>query len=356
MKKKLQLVLTLLKEGWPNEKKKVPNEIRVYHTVADELFEKDGLLFKNDKLIVPKALRKEMINRLHYGHLGIEKTKNKARELLYWPGMSKEIEDAVQNCSTCLEFRKSNIKEPLIQHEIPNAPWIKLGTDLINFKGKDYLLIIDYFSKYVDIGYLPNISSESVINVLKASFAKHGIPKLLYTDPGTQFTSVKFKDFIKKWDFEHKTSSAKHSQSNGMVERHIQTVKRSLKKAEQDNRDPYIVLLEYRNTPITPEIGSPNQLMFGRNVNGFVPTCNANYKRKTNIDYDKIREKLRERQESQKLYYDQHVKRLPDFDVGDQVRIQNAQNKLFDRKGVIISKPDKPRSYNVLTESLKNSE
>ncbi|XP_026826878.1 uncharacterized protein K02A2.6-like [Ooceraea biroi] len=267
--------------------------------------------------------------------------------------MTKEIEDAVQNCSTCLEFRKSNVKEPLIPHEVPNTPWIKLGTDLINFKGKDYLLIIDYFSKYVDIGYLPNITSESVINVLKASFAKHGIPKILYTDPGTQFSSVKFQDLTKKWAFKHKMSSAKHSQSNGMVERHIQTVKKFMKKAEHDNRDPFIVLLEYRNTPITPEIGSPNQLMFGRNVNGFVPTCSANYRKKIDIDYDKIREKLCERQNLQKFYYDQHVKRLPDFDVGDQVRIQNAQNKLFEKKGVIVSKPNKPRSYNVFTESGK---
>ena len=94
------------------------------------------------------------------------------------------------------------------------------------------LKIYDYFSKYVEIAYLSSMTSEATINALKSSFARYGIPKVVHSDGGTQYTSKKFKDFAKEWDFKHVISSARYPQSNGMSERHIQTEKRMMKKAK----------------------------------------------------------------------------------------------------------------------------
>ena len=73
----------------------------------------DGLLFKGTRLIVPKALKPEMLRQIHKSHLGIVKCRQRAREVLFWPGMSLDIEQMITNCSVCAEYAKKQPSEPL---------------------------------------------------------------------------------------------------------------------------------------------------------------------------------------------------------------------------------------------------
>lgn len=84
---------------------------------------------------------------------------------------------------------------------------------------------MDSYSKFVEIQELSNLSAKETIDSLKHIFSRHGIPNILYSDPGTQFNSQEFRDFAKTWNFEHKLVSPKHHQGNGLAERYIQTVK-----------------------------------------------------------------------------------------------------------------------------------
>jgi hypothetical protein len=86
----------------------------------DELIAVDGLIFKGESIVVPRTLRKSILAQIHEGHLGMERSKLRARELVFWPGMSKQIEDVVSNCTTCQQLRLSYPKEPMIPHEIPH--------------------------------------------------------------------------------------------------------------------------------------------------------------------------------------------------------------------------------------------
>ena len=74
-------------------------------------------------------------------------------------------------------------------------------------KGRNYLVTVDYYSRYIDIAQLPNITSSSVINKPKNSFAHHGIPDTLVSDNGWQFSSAEFQQFSSEWNFNHVTSS-----------------------------------------------------------------------------------------------------------------------------------------------------
>ena len=80
--------------------------IKQYYNSADELTIIQGLIFKGMKLVVPKSLRPEMLKKIHYNHLGMEKCKSRAREILYWPLMNKEIEDMISSCYICAKYRK----------------------------------------------------------------------------------------------------------------------------------------------------------------------------------------------------------------------------------------------------------
>ena len=125
---------------------------------------------------------------------------------------------------------------------------------------------MDYFLRYVEIAKLHSHTSASIINHLKSIMAHHGICEYFHSDGGTYFTSSTFKEFAKQYDFEIVTSSPKLAQSNGMIERHVGTIKDMLKKAE----DPYIALLAYRTTPLHNGF-SPAELLMGRKLRTTLP-------------------------------------------------------------------------------------
>ena len=110
----LVMLQQLAQSGWPSDRRTVPERVRHYWNARDQVHEVEGLMFLREKLIVPAVLRKEMLNLVHESHQGIEKSKARAREVMYWPGMARDIEDTVTRCSKCAEWRRNNQKEPLI--------------------------------------------------------------------------------------------------------------------------------------------------------------------------------------------------------------------------------------------------
>ena len=185
--------------------------------------------FINERLIIPSSMRPEMLTRVQ-GHAGAEKCKARASGVMYWPNMSRDIELKVAKCPVCLTYSRSNQREPMIPHEMPTRPWANLGTDLLEFGGKDYLVIVDYFSKYPEVVRLSGKSESCVISALKSVYARHGIPDTLIND-NMPFASELFAQFADEWGFELVTSSPTYSQSNGMSKRYVQTVKVFLKRA-----------------------------------------------------------------------------------------------------------------------------
>ena len=159
--------------------------------------------------------------------------------------------------------------------ELPANPWQKVGTDLFVWNQVNYLFVIDYYSRYIEIAKLVSTTLERVINQLKSIFARHGIAQILVSDNGPQYSSSSFQEFAKKYGFQHTTSSPRYPQANGEAERAVKTVKRLLK-----SEDPYLALLSYRSTPL--KIGfSPAELLMGRNLRTTLPTTDRQLKRHT---------------------------------------------------------------------------
>ena len=150
----LQQLQQQMIQGWPDHEHEIPHHLGIYWNIRHEPSEAEGLIFKGHLLVIPTAMRSSMLTLIHESHLGIEKSKARAREILFWPGMWKGIYEKVSKCSTCVTFRRMNQKEPMIAHEIPERPWQKLGTDLCEVKG-----VVDYYSKYIETALLPNKDS-----------------------------------------------------------------------------------------------------------------------------------------------------------------------------------------------------
>ena len=103
-----------------------------------------GVIFRGERVVTPKSLRRDMLQRIHASHLGIDGCQRRARECLYWPRMSSEVNDYVQQCEVCRSTASMQQKEPLQPHDVTSRPWAKLAVDLFHLNGQQYLLIVDY--------------------------------------------------------------------------------------------------------------------------------------------------------------------------------------------------------------------
>ncbi len=107
-----QQIASYCKEGWP-ERSRLFGDIKKFYPVAAEMSVENGLLLRGNRLVIPTALREDILQRLHVGHQGIKKCRERARQAVWWPGLSKQLEETVRNCTECSKHR-SQRAEPLI--------------------------------------------------------------------------------------------------------------------------------------------------------------------------------------------------------------------------------------------------
>lgn len=335
----LQRVIQNMDEGWP------AGSCSQFYHVRGDLSCVDGLLLKKERIVIPRALRQDILNRIHEGHLGIEKCKRRARESVYWPGLNKDIEKLISKCDTCQEHRSRQSKEPMVVMELPTSPWHKVGMDLFHLKGKDYLVVIDYYSNFPEMALLSNASSASVITHAKSIFARHGIPHIVVSDNGPCFNSMEWQMFAEQYDFQHVTSSPHYAQSNGQAEKGVHILKQLLKKATDSNADPYLALLSYRASPLQCGL-SPAELLMNRKLRTTLPSyTNDNVKQKKRT---KLAKRQQQQKMKQKMYYDTTAKLLPALTSNDEVRIEDPDG--WKTKGTVLQEVA-PRSYTVRTEA-----
>ena len=236
----------------------------------------------------------------------------------------------------------------MLPHEIPDRPWSKIAADMFHVQGKNFIVVVDYYSKFPEVESIPDMTPESSIQALKAIFSRNGIPDLFISDNARQFDCQQFRQFSNDWEFKHDTSSPGFAQSNGQAERTVQTVKKLIKKCVRAGDDPFIALLEYRNTPIDGcDNFSPSQMLNSRLLKSKLPTAKNLLKPHV---VPSMSDQLALRQMKQKYYHDKSAKpELPQLDTGQEIRFRGPEGKW--RNGTVAGKHEMPRSYIVQGES-----
>ncbi|XP_036071757.1 uncharacterized protein K02A2.6-like [Oryzias melastigma] len=337
----LQTVIELVRNGWPAYKDKVPVNVRAYMKVKNELAETSGLLIRGCRIVIPKSERAEILKKIHAGHQGLTKSRERANSSVWWPGLSAELKNTVMQCQTCQEQRRTQQKEPLISTPLPGRPWKRIGLDLCEYNKNIYLVVSDYYSRFLEILHLPSTTSFQVIQRLKATFARFGIPDEVVSDNGPQFSSVEFTEFAKEMDFRHLTSSPHHPQGNGQAERAVQTAKKILRQ-----EDPLIALMCYRSTPCSSTGVSPAELLMGRKIRTTLLTLEKNLQPKW-PDRKAVFQRDAAEKTKQAFYYNRRhgAKPLPALRPGDTVVTKLDQEKNWSTPAVVSKEIITPRSY-----------
>lgn len=261
-----------------NNLTRIPSEVpRIYQAIKDELCVVGKLLLRGNRIVIPLALREDMLRLGHEGHLGITGTKKNLRCRVWWPGMDADIEKYVRHCQGCQLTAPAIRKEPIRVTDLPNGPWKELACDLLGPlpNGEHILVLVDYHSRWYEIKFLKTTTCSKVIEALKDSFDIFGLPVYLKTDNGPQFIALEFKKFMESMSVHHHLITPRWREANGEVERQNRSIMKRVRIAHAEGLDYKLelkkYLISYRNTQDSITGKSPAEMLFGRKIRTKLP-------------------------------------------------------------------------------------
>lgn len=334
----LKLVTKYVLSGcWPN---KPQNELKPYLHCRSELAIENDCLMRGYKLIIPQSLRERVLAELHKGHMGIPKMKSQARVRFWWPGLPAAIEQYVARCNVCSKLRPAPAHAPLSPWPYPKRPWERVHIDFLGpFYNKVYLIIVDAYSKWVEVyDVTSGYSSKVVIDKLCEVMARFGLFQCICSDNGSSFTSTEFSDFCKMNGIQHITTPTYNPASNGQAESYVKIVKKGLKgillsgiSIKNVNAQLHEFLFHYRNSTHSTTDKSPAQIIFGHQLYSRLDLLNAVAFPPSDTALTK---NVKKNQSLQCKYYGGIRKKT--FAIGDQVLVKIYKNQKSSwAKGVI---------------------
>ena len=323
-----------IKGGWPKSAASLTGELANLYVCRDKLSVYNDLILYGSRIYIPIALRAGYLQRCHEGHQGISKCRRRAQRHFWWPGLSGEIADLIATCDTCIK-NSSTKHQPMVESELPSRPWEVLGADLFQFDNENYLVVIDYYSKWIEAVPVRTQTSGSVIRALKHIFAMFGYPDIIRSDNGPCFNCKEFREFAKSCLFTLNTSSPHYPPSNGLAESAVKTVKGLWRK----NDDKENALFIYRTTPLSSGY-TPSDLMFGRPIK----TC-LGIPYDSDVDFDEYEEHERTRRSKIKKSWDAKYRANPLSELGVGQKIYVKTPGMEGTTGIVVRKDPAPDSY-----------
>ncbi|XP_027869143.1 uncharacterized protein K02A2.6-like [Xiphophorus couchianus] len=308
----LSKVYQYVTESWPTV---TDESLKAYHNKRNELSTERGCVLWGTRVIIPSKMRMAVLNEIHSGHQGIVKSKALARKYVWWPNLDYDLEQVCKTCETCQLEQKMPQHVPLHPWEFPGESWKRLHIDFAGpFLESMFMIVVDSYSKWLEVFRMPHITSQATITRLKRLFASYGLPEQIVTDNATTFTSAEFQTFVQNGILH--TSAPGHPPTNGLAERYVQTFKVGMKKLASKSgsiEDKLsLFLLQYHVTPNYTTGQSPAELFLHRHI-------------RTRLDFIKpnIKETVRRKQYRQKAQHDfTAVDRS--FSVDDAVYLRNT--------------------------------
>ena len=371
-----------IQAGFPETKDHLPLELHEFWIVRYSLFIIDGVIMCSDRkreldhnkllshssifqddvyrIVIPPSLRKEVISVLHSAHQGVTAMNERARSIVYWPGITNDIQRCRENCNSCNLIAPSNPRLPPIEPLIPKVPFESIVCDYFQFKGWYYFVAADRLSGWTELQKIKlgtdDSGSKGLCKALRRIFVTFGVPVEISSDGGPEFSAKVTKDFLKRWGIHHRMSSAYHPVSNGRAELAVKASKRLLMEnigsnGELNNDRMIQALLTQRNTPDPGCKLSPAQILLGRNLKDSLPYIRKNVMVYNNPQFlniwrnawSKKEEALRSRYVKSLENLSEHTRSLPPLNCGDHVMIQNQTGNFpnkWGKSGIIVELKD----------------
>ncbi|KAI9551307.1 hypothetical protein GHT06_002507 [Daphnia sinensis] len=342
-------LIAAISTGFRTPRNQTALGVRQYWSVREELSVDDGLVLFGRRIVIPRPARRELIKKLHAAHQGIVRMKRRARQTVFWPGMSNDITLWVESCQACQERLPHQQKEPLMRDPLPTRVFEDVSADLFQVSSLHVLVYADRLSGWPIVHqWRHDPSAREVSQAVIENFVDLGVPVRLRSDNGPQFEAHSFQTKLSQWGVAWGSSTPHYPQSNGHAEAAVAAMKDLVTKISSHGditSDEFARgMLEFRNTP--RENGkSPAEMVFGHPLRSIIPAHRTAYAthwrsamegrdRQTAIDAEV------------KFRYDEHARPLAPLPLGTHVRVREPKTKLWDKVGVVVS-IGRYRSYRI---------
>jgi len=252
------------KWGWSNYKHR--KTLQQYAPFRYDFNIINSLLYRGQRLVIPKANQTSIMSDLHEGHPGMTAMKSLARQSVWWLGIDKDIESFCRRCRSCAASKDTN-RSQWIPWPEEQDPWSRIHIDFAGpFEGGLYaLVIVDAFSKWPEVHLMTDMKSSTTIDRLRRTFSQEGVPSTLVCDNGPSFTSHELKKWLSLIGCRQVFTPPYHPRSNGLAERFVRTLKEHLRAAKEVRLQVALdkFLLVYRNTPHSSTGKEPSIMLKG---------------------------------------------------------------------------------------------
>lgn len=211
-----------------------------------------GCIMYCNRVLVPKSLRRTVLQQFHEGHPGISGMKSLVRSLIWYPGLDKDVEDLVNSCMICQTVRAKPPQNKNIEWPVPPRSWSRIHVDHFFYDNKICFLAVDAFTKYIECEIVASTSVSETIDALRLIFSRNGLCDLLVSDNASCFTADEFQSFLSNNGIQHITPPPYSPASNGQAERGVKVLKDMLKKCDpKESLKTRLakVLFQYRCVP-----------------------------------------------------------------------------------------------------------
>lgn len=241
-----------------------PKELKEFSSIRNELVINGELITYSGRVLIPRRLQEQVLQMLHAKHIGVVRMKQLARRYVYWPGVNVQIERLSKGCVACKEYNADTAKKVHVPWPKPSKPFDRVHVDFFYLEGRDFLILTDAYSRWVEVFHMTEKDAAAVGAVLTKVFSVFGDARSLVADNGPPFTSYEFEKFLKDRSIQLLHSAPYNPQSNGSAERWVATVKKMLKKNSVGGSREKLreVLFTLRNTPTTDGGLVPSEMMF----------------------------------------------------------------------------------------------
>ena len=165
---KYKRLRTTVQQGFPTNKQQLDAATAPFYGLRQDLWVTDDLVLYGSRVVIPASLRREVLHGLHASHQGQDRTLRRPRQVVYWQGITSDIQNMICSCPTCAERLPSHAPEPLLSDHLPSRPFEKTAADLFHYSGCTFLVYTDRFSGWAAVGTTGRTATSSdVIYLLK---------------------------------------------------------------------------------------------------------------------------------------------------------------------------------------------
>ena len=340
----------LVMDGVPEEVSSWPGNLQPYFVKDADYSVLNNVVIVNDRVVIPRELRGEILRALHIGHCGVTGMGNRAREVMYWPQMGRAITNLREDCEVCRKIAPSQPAMPPTQLEVPEYPFQSVATDFFQEGNSHYFIFVCRYSNWLTVFQAKKGDSKELITQLRSYMATFGVMDEISSDGATVYTSEEVKKFLRRFGVKHRLSSAYNPHSNQRAEGGVKAAKRLIKentgpRGDLDTDRFLAALLMHRNTPSTGTKMSPSEVVFGRQLKDLIPIVPGKL-RMNPLWHDllKMREDaLAKRHLKRGKELSEHSRAMKGLKVGTTVSIQNQHGndaKRWSKTGVVVEVGD----------------